>query len=71
MGTVIKNFPLHYAMNKGHGEVSHDETGPGYVLTGVNEHAQLWHYRNWAAWMAAEDWAGLTASRPAVPEDRV
>jgi nitrite reductase/ring-hydroxylating ferredoxin subunit len=71
MGTVSKNFPLHYAMNKGHGEVSRDETGPSYILTSVNEHPQLWHYRNWAAWMAAENWAELNAERPAVPEDRV
>ena len=23
----------------------------------LNEHAQLWHYRNWAEWMAADSWS--------------
>ncbi|MGE0685145.1 MAG: SRPBCC family protein [Dehalococcoidia bacterium] len=70
-GVMSSKFPLHYAMNLGHGEVTRDETGPGYILTGVNEHAQLWHYRNWAAWMAAESWEDLKSNRPSLPEDRV
>ena len=42
-GTVARRYPLHYAMNLGRGEVIEDETGPPYIDTHVNEHAQLWH----------------------------
>ena len=36
----------------------------------VNEHAQLWYYRSWAEWMAADSWLELLAYHPEVP-DRV
>ena len=44
-----------------------NEPGPAHTDTaGYNEHAQLWYYRAWAEWMAAESWEGLKAnhSRP-------
>ena len=58
-GAISRGFPLHYAMNLGHGEVIHDELGPTRIETSYNEHAQLWHYRSWAEFMAAESWSDL------------
>ena len=52
-GTVSKRYPLNYSMGLGHGEIIEEELGPPRIITGVNEHAQLWHYRAWAEWMAA------------------
>jgi phenylpropionate dioxygenase-like ring-hydroxylating dioxygenase large terminal subunit len=70
-GTVARHYPLHYAMNLGRGEVIEDETGPPYIDTHVNEHAQLWLYRAWSEWMAAEGWQDLRQNHSAVPRDRV
>jgi len=63
-GVVSRRYPLHYGMNLGRGEIIDDETGPPHIDTGFNEHAQLWHYRNWAEWMAAETWGDLKANHP-------
>jgi hypothetical protein len=63
MGTIIKKHPLHYAMNIGHGDLEIEETARvPYVLPKVNEHAQLWLYRSWAEWMAADSWGELKAN---------
>ena len=70
-GVISKRYPINYSMSVGHGEVIDDETGPPYIEAHVNEHAQLWHYRNWSEWMAAESWNELKANHSAVPEDRV
>jgi phenylpropionate dioxygenase-like ring-hydroxylating dioxygenase large terminal subunit len=67
MGTVARRYPLNYAMNLGRGEVIEDEGGPPYVEAKVNEHAQLWLYRSWADWMAADGWADLKANHTRVP----
>jgi len=65
MGTVSRRYPLNYAMNVGRGEVIEDELGPPRVeTTATSEHPQLWHYRSWAAWMAAEGWADLKVNHP-------
>jgi nitrite reductase/ring-hydroxylating ferredoxin subunit len=63
-GAVSARYPLNYQMGLGHGEGVHDEEGPPRVYTHCNEHAQLWTYRNWATWMAAESWADLKANHP-------
>jgi hypothetical protein len=66
VGVVSKRYPFNYSMNVGNGQVVH-EPGPAHVDTaGYNEHAQLWYYRNWSEWMAAENWADLREmhSRP-------
>ncbi|MGE0056841.1 MAG: SRPBCC family protein [Dehalococcoidia bacterium] len=63
-GVLSRQFPFHYAMNAGHGEVIEDELGPPRVYSSLNEHGQLWHYRNWAQWIAAEDWTTLRANHP-------
>jgi len=64
-GSVAKRFPLNYGMNIGRGEIIEDELGPPRVeITGMHEHAQVWHYRNWAQWMAADGWGDLKANHP-------
>jgi len=68
-GAISQQFDLNYAMNLGHGRVIHEEGGPPYIPSGPNEHPQVWHYRNWAAWMAAESWDELRSTAPAVPDD--
>jgi len=59
VGVVAKRAPLHYGMNLGRGEIIDEEGGPPYIETHINEHAQLWHYRSWAEWMAAMSWQDL------------
>ena len=71
MGTVSRRYPLNFAMNRGHGEVIEDEHGPGRIETHVNEHAQLWTYRAWAEWMAAEDWPALKRNHSPSPSGTV
>ncbi len=66
-GTVSKNYPLHYGMNLGRGELREEELGPPRIITHVNEHAQLWHYRAWAEWMAADSWDELKANHLPIP----
>jgi hypothetical protein len=65
---ATRNAPLNYSLNVGRGEVIDDETGPPHVDALVNEHGQLWHYRNWAHWMAAESWRDLRENHPAIPD---
>ncbi len=67
-GVITSRYPVNYSMGIGHGEMITDELGPKRVETNVNEHAQLWHYRNWADWMAAEDWSELRANHLQVPD---
>jgi hypothetical protein len=68
MGTVIRRYPLHYAMSLGHGKVAREEGGPPYIQSEHwTEHGQRWHYDNWAAWMSATSWRELEEKRPAVP----
>jgi hypothetical protein len=66
-GTVSKRFPLNYGMNVGHGVIIEDETGPPHVECTVNEHPQLWMYRSWCDWMAAESWGDLKANHTRTP----
>ena len=51
-------------------KISKDDTGAGHVFTKVNEHAQLWTYRAWAEWMAAESWKELK-ERHSLVQDNV
>ncbi len=70
MGVISSKFPLNYAMGRGRGEVTVDETGPNRIEGSLNEHAQLWFYQAWAEWMAAEDWNDLKASHSLPPSTR-
>ena len=69
-GVISRRHPLNFAMNLGRGEVLDDESGPPHIETEVNEHAQLWHYRAWADWMAADSWDSLRANHSQVPRDK-
>jgi phenylpropionate dioxygenase-like ring-hydroxylating dioxygenase large terminal subunit len=69
-GAVSRNYPFHYGMNVGRSEMV-QEPGPPHVDTaGFSEHAQLWYYRNWSEWMAAESWGEYRALH-SKPEGRV
>ena len=71
-GIASGRYPLNYSMNLGRGEVIDDELGPPRIETdAVTEHPQLWHYRAWADWMAAESWPDLEANHTPVPRDMV
>ncbi|MGE0057596.1 MAG: SRPBCC family protein, partial [Dehalococcoidia bacterium] len=69
-GVVSQRYPLNYAMNLGHGEVQHEEGGPGFIEAKVNEHGQLWTYQGWADYMGAASWADLKANHTRPPQDR-
>jgi len=69
IGAVSNKFPLHYGMALGHGEVINDELSPPRIEPRQpNEHPQLWHYRAWSEWMAAESWADLKATHSRLPD---
>ena len=55
-GTVAGRYPLNYQMNLGRGEVIDDELSPPRIAQFVNENYQMWQYRAWAEFMAAESW---------------
>ena len=70
-GVIGKQARLNYSMSIGHGEIIDDELGPPRIESpNVNEHAQLWYYRSWAEWMAADGWYDLRSNH-SVPQDRV
>ena len=68
-GVVARRYPLHYGMGRGHGEVIKDGSGAGHILSKISEHAQLWTYRAWAEWMAAENWQELKQQHSPVPDN--
>ncbi|WP_091741348.1 SRPBCC family protein [Phenylobacterium immobile] len=70
-GVVARRYPLNFQMGKGLGTPTKPATGPNYIDTHVNEHAQFWTYRSWAEWMDAESWAALKVSRPSNPDQAV
>ena len=62
-GVVSRKFPVNYSMSLGHGEFIDDELSPPRIESpNVTEHPQLWHYRAWSEWMAAESWSDLKAN---------
>jgi phenylpropionate dioxygenase-like ring-hydroxylating dioxygenase large terminal subunit len=70
-GVVSRRFPLNYSMSIHRGDVIDDEYQlPRVETPNVNEHAQLWYYRSWAEWMAAESWDDLRAIH-SIPEGNV
>ncbi len=63
LGISTRRYPLNYAMSIGHGEIIDDELSPPRIESpNVTEHPQLWHYRAWSEWMAAESWSELKAN---------
>ena len=63
-GVVISQKPLNYQMGLGHGEIIEDEQSPPRIETLINEHRQLWFYRNWANAVASKDWQEWKAHLP-------
>jgi phenylpropionate dioxygenase-like ring-hydroxylating dioxygenase large terminal subunit len=70
-GVVARRHPLNFAMGLGHGDVQRAASGPGYIDTTINEHAQLWAWRSWAEWMEAADWNALKRDHSPPPTDSV
>jgi len=58
-GVIGRRYPMNFSMNVGRGVIKQDPSGVAYIDTHVNEHGQLWTYRAWAEWMAAENWEAL------------
>jgi phenylpropionate dioxygenase-like ring-hydroxylating dioxygenase large terminal subunit len=69
VGAVSTKYPLHYGMSHSHDPLIVEEGSPPYAETNVTEHAQLWHYRAWAEWMAAGSWDDLRANHSQPPTD--
>ena len=70
-GTATRRHPLNYSMSLGRGEIIDDELSPPRIESPtVSEHPQLWHYRAWSEWMAAESWSELKANH-AIPRGKV
>ena len=70
-GVVSKRHPLNIAMGLGQGEIIEDEGNPPRIETQISEHAQLWLYRSWSEWMAAENWPNLKQSISPAPTGSV
>jgi phenylpropionate dioxygenase-like ring-hydroxylating dioxygenase large terminal subunit len=70
-GAVARAHPLNFAMGLGHGAVQRASSGPGFIDTTINEHAQLWVWRSWAEWMEAADWDALKRNHSSPPTDSV
>ncbi len=67
---VLSNQQLNYQMGLGRGEIIEDEKSPPRIETLINEHRQLWFYRNWAHAMATQNWDDWKDSRP-IPTGKV
>jgi phenylpropionate dioxygenase-like ring-hydroxylating dioxygenase large terminal subunit len=70
-GFATRNSPINYSMGLRHGDIIQIEGNPGHIDTKVNEHAQLWLYRNWAEWIAAPSWNDLQRGHTPVPRELV
>ncbi len=68
-GVVSRRYPVNFSMNLRAGEILGDENSPAHIECNVNEHGQLWTYRAWADWMAAESWDDLRANHTQIPRD--
>jgi len=58
-GYASRQVPQLLKMNLGRGEVVKDDQGPARIYGAVSEHAQLWTYMAWDAWMSGCDWDEL------------
>jgi phenylpropionate dioxygenase-like ring-hydroxylating dioxygenase large terminal subunit len=61
-GTVAQRYDLNYSMSIGRGKVVDDDASPPRIDTLTNENAQLWMYRVWSEFMAADSWPELRAT---------
>lgn len=71
-GRYLKRHkPLNYTANLGRGQVippAEDQEGPARISGTPTEHAQLWFYKSWSEWVAANDWQDYQANHSAAPE---
>jgi len=58
-GIESRKVPQLLKMNLGRGEVIKDDQGPPRIYGTTSEHAQLWTYMAWDAWMSGCDWDEL------------
>jgi phenylpropionate dioxygenase-like ring-hydroxylating dioxygenase large terminal subunit len=66
-GLASRSLGAQISMGLGHGEVAEGPDGERYVEGLVSEHGQRWFYRGWRDWLAARDWAELTANHAPPP----
>lgn len=65
-GTISRNYPLHYAMGRGHEEwVPADATAPRRIESINDESNQRAFYRGWAELMSGKSWEQLGQERAA------
>lgn len=53
---TVRDRDLHYAMGLDDQRIIDDGQSPPRIDTMLNEHGQLWFYKNWAAAVAARSW---------------
>jgi phenylpropionate dioxygenase-like ring-hydroxylating dioxygenase large terminal subunit len=63
-GVIVSSRPLNYQMGLGHGEIIDDEQSPPRIESLINEHRQLWFYRNWATALEAGTWEEWKSKLP-------
>ncbi|MFM8770204.1 MAG: aromatic ring-hydroxylating oxygenase subunit alpha [Rubrivivax sp.] len=71
LGPTSRGQPQNLQMGLGEDTVKVHPSGQKSIETGVNEHAQRWHYRCWQDWLKAESWRELQRDRSHVPTGRV
>jgi hypothetical protein len=59
VGLRSQRVPQVLKMNLGQGKVIRDGQSPPRIEGSTTEHAQLWTYASWAAWMSGCDWDEL------------
>ena len=66
-GVASRELGQHIQMGIGHDQVLTNDRGEHYIEGLISEHGQRWLYRAWTEWMAARDWAELTANHSLPP----
>jgi phenylpropionate dioxygenase-like ring-hydroxylating dioxygenase large terminal subunit len=68
-GVASRRVGQYLGMGLGHGEAAPLGDKDGRYIEGlISEHGQRWFYRGWRDWMAARDWAELTANHAPPPQ---
>jgi phenylpropionate dioxygenase-like ring-hydroxylating dioxygenase large terminal subunit len=68
-GVASRRLGQYLGMGLGHGEAAPLGDKDGRYIEGlISEHGQRWFYRGWRDWMAARDWAELTANHAPPPQ---
>lgn len=64
LGITAREMPLNYQMGVGKGTIIEDELSPPRIETLINEHRELWFYRNWLEAVLADDWQTWQKQKP-------